>query len=91
MGRAVGALDAPRNAYHRDVLPCLVPVGLRRVTLHALRHTFAPLSIQNGTSLACGKDQRGRSSIQVIVGTQGHLIPGGNVKWVARLAAGTSR
>jgi len=91
MGRAVGTLDAPRNVYHRDFLPCLGAAGLRRVTLHALQHTFAPLLIQRGASLACAKDEMGHSSIQVTVDTYGHPIPGENVEWIDRLDAGTNR
>ncbi len=79
-----------RNIYHRDFLPCLRAAGLRRVTFHALRHTFAPLLIQQGASLTYVKEQMGHSSIQVTVDTYGHLIPGGNIAWVDALDSKTT-
>ena len=84
-----GALD-PRNLYHRDFLPCLEAAGLRRITFHALRHTFASLLIQSGASLAYVKEQMGHSSIQVTVDIYGHLIPGGNIQWIDCLDVRTS-
>ena len=79
-----GPLDS-RNLYHRGFLPCLQAANLRRVTFHALRHTFASLLIQKGASLAYVKEQMGHSSIQITVDTYGHLIPGGNIAWIDRL------
>jgi len=78
------------TVYHRDFLPCLEAGGLRHVTFHALRHTFASLLIQSGASLAYVKEQMGHSSIQVTVDVYGHLIPGGNIKWIDRLDSKTS-
>ena len=83
------ALD-PSNVKHRDFLPCIEAAGLRRVTFHALRHTFASLLIQSGASLAYVKEQMGHSSIQVTVDIYGHLIPGGNIQWIDRLDSQTS-
>jgi integrase len=74
------------NLYNRDFLPCLEAAGLRRVTLHALRHTFPSLLIQGGASLAYVKEQMGHSSIQVTVVIYGHLIPSGNIDWVGGIA-----
>ena len=65
-------------------------LGLRRVTLRALRHTFASLLIQGGASLAYVKEQMGHSSIQVTVDIYGHLIPSGNIDWVDGLDTQTS-
>jgi integrase len=81
-----GPLDS-RNLYHRDFLPCLTAAGLRRVTFHALRHSFASMLIQNGASLAYVKEQMGHSSIQVTVDIYGHLVAGGNIKWIDRLSS----
>jgi integrase len=88
--RTAGHLSG-RNVYHRDFVPCLQAAGLRRVTFHALRHTFASLLIQQGASLAYVKEQMGHSSIQVTVDTYGHLIPGGNIAWVDALDPKTSQ
>jgi len=79
-----GPLDGV-NVYHRDLLPCLQAAGLRRVTFHALRHSYASLLIQAGANLAYVKEQLGHSSIQVTVDTYGHLIPGANISWSDQL------
>ena len=84
-----GPLDGV-NLYHRDFLPCLRAAHLRRVTFHALRHTYASLLIQGGASLAYVKDQMGHSSIQVTVDIYGHLIPGANIAWADALDSDTS-
>ena len=81
-----GPLDS-RNVYHRDFLPCLKAAGLRRVTFHALRHSFASLLIQNGASLAYVKEQMGHCSVQVTVDIYGDLVPGGDIKWIDRLGS----
>ena len=78
------------NLYHRDFLPCLRAARLRRVTFHALRHTYASLLIQGGASLAYVKEQMGHSSIQVTVDIYGHLIPGANIAWADALDSTTS-
>jgi integrase len=67
------------NVFNRDFLPSLEAAGIRRVTFHALRHTFASLLIQQGTSPAYVKEQMGHSSIQVTVDIYGPLIPDGNI------------
>jgi len=78
------------NLYHRDFLPCLRAARLRRVTFHAIRHTYASLLIQGGASLTYAKEQMGHSSIQVTVDIYGHLIPGANIAWADALDSTTS-
>src|ERR1700720_2074637 len=78
------------NIYHRDFLPCVEAAGLRRITFHALRHSYASHLIQVGASLACVKDQMGHSSIQVTVDTYGHLVPGADIAWAEKLDAATN-
>jgi len=60
--------------------------GLRHITPHSLRHTFASLLIAQGESLAYVRDQLGHHSIRVTVDVYGHLVPGGNKAAVARRA-----
>ena len=79
-----GPLDGV-NVYHRDLQPCLEAARIRRVTFHALRHSYASLLIQAGASLAYVKEQMGHSSIQVTVDTFWHLIPGANISWADQL------
>jgi hypothetical protein len=45
---------------------------------------------QDGASLAYVKDQMGHSSIQVTVDTYGHLVAGGDIKWIDGLDSQTS-
>ena len=84
-----GPMDGTK-LYNRHLLPSLQAGGLRRVTFHALRHTYASLLIQGGESLAYVKEQMGHSSIQVTVDTYGHLIPSANIAWVDRLDSGVT-
>jgi integrase len=86
---AGGPLDGV-NVYHRAFLPCLDAAGLRRVTFHALRHSYASHLIQAGANLAYVKEQMGHSSIQVTVDTYGHLIAGADIAWADKLDAATS-
>ena len=65
--------------------------GLRALKLHALRHTYASLLLQDGESPTYVKEQMGHSSIQVTVDVYGHFIPGKNRGAVERLASATSR
>ena len=65
--------------------------GLRSLKLHALRHTYASLLLQDGESPTYVKEQMGHSSIQVTVDVYGHFIPGKNRGAVERLAAATSQ
>ncbi len=83
---AGGPLDGV-NVYHRAFLPCIEAAGLRRITFHALRHSYASHLIQAGASLAYVKEQMGHSSIQVTVDTYGHLIPGADIAWADKLDA----
>jgi integrase len=61
-----GSLDGI-NVYHRDFLPSVEAAGLRRITFHALRHSYASHLIQAGASITYVKEQMGHSSIQVTV------------------------
>jgi integrase len=80
-----GAIINPDNLYHRLFLPVLAKAGIRKITLHDLRHTFGSLLIQNGASLVYVKEQMGQSSIQVTVDIYGYMIPGANVSFVDKL------
>jgi hypothetical protein len=64
--------------------------GLRSLKLHALRHTYASLLLQDGESPTYVKELMGHSSIQVTVDVYGHFIPGKNRGAVERLAKATS-
>jgi integrase len=70
------------NVYHREFLPCLEAAGLRRITFHALRHSYASHLIQAGASLTYVKTQMGHASIQLTADVYAHLIPGADIAWV---------
>jgi integrase len=65
--------------------PMTETAGMRRLDLHAARHTFASRLIQNGANLKYVSEQLGHASIAITVDTYGHLIPGGNRTAVDRL------
>ena len=77
------------NLYHRYFRPCLEVAGLRPVTFHALRHSFASQLLQNGASLLYVKEQLGHSSIQVTADIYGPLLPSANISWVDSLTTKT--
>jgi len=85
-----GPLDGD-NLRHRVFYKVLEKAELRRVRLHALRHSFASLLIAQGESLAYVRDQLGHSSIQLTVDTYGHLVPGANRQAVDQLDDATIR
>ncbi len=86
----VGTPLKPDNIAVRYMQPALEHAGLRKFTLHELRHTFGSLLIQDGASLAYVRDQMGHSSIQITADVYGHLIPGADVSWVDRLDTKTT-
>lgn len=65
--------------------PMIAKAEIRRLDLHAARHTFASRLIANGENLKYIAEQLGHSSIKVTADTYGHLIPGGNRQAVDRL------
>ncbi len=65
--------------------PLMEKAGIRRLDLHAARHTFASRLIANGENLKYISEQLGHSSIAVTADIYGHLIPGGNKQAVDRL------
>jgi integrase len=79
-----GILD-PDNLYHRYFRPVLTAAGIRKIRLHDLRHAYGSLLLQNGASIVYVKEQMGHSSIQVTVDIYGHLIPGGDMRFVDNL------
>ena len=80
----------PDNIARRYMNPALAKAGLPQFRLHDLRQTFGSLLIQDGASLAYGKDQMGHSSIQVTLDIYGHLVPSANIAYAERLATETS-
>jgi integrase len=65
--------------------PLLEKAGVRRLDLHAARHTYASRLIQAGANLKYVSEQLGHSSIAITCDTYGHLVPGENRQIVNRL------
>lgn len=88
----------PDNWYKRHFLPILDQAGLRRTGLHACRHTYASLLINQGEGIKYVSRQLGHASIQITADLYGHLFRDTSVAAMKRLeqsmparAAGTSR
>jgi integrase len=64
------------NLRKRVFYKCLEKSGIRRITLHQLRHTYATLKIQAGHNIADVSKQLGHSSIKITVDTYFYYIPG---------------
>lgn len=73
------------NWRRRVFVKVVEKAGLRRITPHDMRHTFASLLLQQGESPQYVKEQMGHHSIQVTVDIYGHFIPGSNRQAVDRL------
>jgi integrase len=71
---AAGSPMDPDNWYHRRFLPLLVAAGLRHIGIHALRHTYASLLINQGESIKYVSSQLGHASIQLTADLYGHLF-----------------
>ena len=55
---------------------CWEAVGLRSITMHECRHTFASLLIDAGTNPKAVQTFVGHSKIQTTFDVYGHLFPG---------------
>ena len=82
---SVGKPLQESNVRRRLLTPCLQHAGLRQISPHIIRHTFASLLLSNGEPIVYVKEQLGHASIQLTVDTYGHLIPGANKAAVDRL------
>lgn len=82
---ATGTPLDPDNWHKRRFLPTLERAGLRRVGLHALRHTYAALLINQGESIKYVSKQLGHASIQITADLYGHLFRETSVAAMRRL------
>lgn len=64
----------PDNWTKRNLLPTVARAEIRRITLHALRHTYASLLINSGESIKYVSKQMGHASIQITADLYGHLF-----------------
>ena len=66
-------IDA-NNLVKRDFEPTMRRAGIREIRFHDLRHTYASLLIDRGEHPKYIQVQMGHSSINVTMGTYGHLL-----------------
>ena len=66
-----------KNFFNRHFKPAVRQAGLPESTrFHDLRHTFAAFLIEQGAHPRAMMERLGHSSINVTLGTYGHLLPG---------------
>jgi integrase len=66
-----------KGFYRRQFKPAILQAGLPNgVRFHDLRHTYASLMIAQGAHPRAIMERMGHSSIQVTLGTYGHVLPG---------------
>jgi integrase len=82
-----GALIDPDNLRNRVWAPAVKAAGLRHVTQHSLRHTYASLLIAQGENPKYISEQLGHASIQITMDRYGHLFPNQKRTTGARLEA----
>ena len=70
-----GSVDID-NLRKRVFYKALEKAGLRRITLHDFRHTYATLRIMKGDNIKDVSEQLGHSSIKITLDTYTHWIPG---------------
>jgi len=80
-----GSMSIHENVMKRYFNPALKQAGVRRVSLHSLRHTNASLRIEAGQNIKYVQLQLGHASIQTTLDRYGHLIREVNTEQVRRL------
>jgi integrase len=64
---------------------CWEAVGLRRITLHECRHTFASLMVAAGVNAKALSTYMGHATISITLDRYGHLMPGNEDEAAAML------
>ena len=70
---------------NRMLSPALIRAGLRHVTVHSLRHSYATMLIAQGENLKFIQRQLGHSSMRVTFDRYGHLLPATGFEAMERL------
>lgn len=83
--RGLRPLD-PANARKRFE-ETLKRAGLKRVTLHSLRHSYASIMLASGASIKALQHALGHSQVTMTLGTYGHLLEEKMDEAVARMDA----
>lgn len=80
-----GHMINPRSLNWDILRKWLKKAGLRRVTFHSLRHSYATLRLQKGDNILDVSKQLGHHDIKITIKTYYHWIPGTNRGQVAEL------
>lgn len=65
-----------RTSFQRAINQCTKNAGLRRVSTHSLRHSYATIRLMRGHNVGDVSYQLGHSSIKITYDTYCHWIPG---------------
>ncbi len=78
------ALDR-NHVRNRILAPALKKAGLKHVSVHSLRHSYATIMIDHGENLKFIQNQLGHSSMRVTFDRYGHLLPAAGDEAMKRL------
>ena len=81
-----GGMLTPAVVDQRGLHPALRRAGLRKVTLHWLRHSYGSIMVSAGVSLKVVQTSMGHSSIKMTLDVYGHLMPGDHATAAATLS-----
>lgn len=76
---------ASRNLAQRVFEPALRSAGLRKVSFHALRHSYVSLLLSQGESIKFISRQVGHSSAKMTLDVYGHLLEGAHEEAMEKL------
>jgi integrase len=65
-----------RETFRRALNKCFENAGMRRVTIHGLRHSYTTIRLLRGHNVGDVSYQLGHSSISITYDVYGHWIPG---------------
>lgn len=65
----------PSNLLQRGLYPALRRAGLRKITLHGLRHSYATLTLAAGENLGPVSRQLGHANVSITQTTYRHVLP----------------
>ena len=82
---SAGRPMASRNLSQRIFEPALRAAGLRKVSFHALRHSYVSLLLSQGESIKFISRQVGHASAKMTLDIYCHLLEGANEEAMARL------
>ena len=77
----------PSNVARRELVPALRRAGLRRVSLHSLRHSFTALLIALGENIKYIQSQLEHTLVQTTLDRYGHIVPATHQEAAKRLDA----